>query len=217
MFVAISHSIGEAMIQAGNSEVIIGKHYLDMKSQTEAEAFNAITPKKESMSRNPYLSPPDHFHASTPTSATHPGGATHIVSYPCPRLDATRCVYTGARVWKRNYLHRLSPPSPTSPVCAPAGFPKDEPSIRTLHEWTQLRRIPYHRVGHFVYFGPAEMALHIRPNSMCHRWLKKSAVIWRCDTRHHAPASLRRVFQASGLAASYHFEHAVPDFSAPVF
>ncbi|MEO6003432.1 MAG: hypothetical protein ABIZ04_01715 [Opitutus sp.] len=42
-------------------------------------------------------------------------------------------------------------------------FPKDnEPSIRTLREWTKLRRIPHHRVGHFVYFDPAEVAAHIR-------------------------------------------------------
>jgi hypothetical protein len=41
----------------------------------------------------------------------------------------------------------------------PAG---KEPSIRTLRQWTKLRRIPYHRVGHFVYFDPAEVALHIR-------------------------------------------------------
>src|SRR5690606_41766944 len=42
-------------------------------------------------------------------------------------------------------------------------FPKGrEPSIRTLREWTKLRRIPYHRVGHFVYYDPAEVALHIR-------------------------------------------------------
>ena len=37
-----------------------------------------------------------------------------------------------------------------------------EPSIRTLREWTKLRRIPYHRVGHFVYYDPAEVSLHIR-------------------------------------------------------
>lgn len=42
-------------------------------------------------------------------------------------------------------------------------FPKDnEPSIRTLREWTKLRRIPYHRLGHFVYYDPAEVATHIR-------------------------------------------------------
>lgn len=41
----------------------------------------------------------------------------------------------------------------------PAG---KEPSIRTLRSWTKLRRIPHHRVGHFVYFDPAEVADHIR-------------------------------------------------------
>ncbi len=46
MFVAKFRSIGEAAIQAGNSEAIIRKHYLDMKSQTEAEDFFGIMPKK---------------------------------------------------------------------------------------------------------------------------------------------------------------------------
>jgi hypothetical protein len=42
-------------------------------------------------------------------------------------------------------------------------FPKGrEPSVRTLRTWTKLRRIPHHRVGHFVYFDPAEVADHIR-------------------------------------------------------
>ena len=41
----------------------------------------------------------------------------------------------------------------------PAG---KEPSIRTLREWTKLRRIPHHRVGHFVYFDPSEVGAHIR-------------------------------------------------------
>ncbi|MFI5335721.1 MAG: hypothetical protein ACHQ5A_02995 [Opitutales bacterium] len=41
----------------------------------------------------------------------------------------------------------------------PAG---KEPSIRTLRAWTKLRRIPHHRVGHFVYYDPAEVAFHIR-------------------------------------------------------
>jgi integrase len=38
----------------------------------------------------------------------------------------------------------------------------NEPSIRTLRNWTKLRRIPYHKVGHFIYFDPAEVAAHIR-------------------------------------------------------
>jgi hypothetical protein len=37
-----------------------------------------------------------------------------------------------------------------------------EPSIRTLREWTKLRRIPHHRVGHFVYYDAAEVGIHIR-------------------------------------------------------
>ena len=37
-----------------------------------------------------------------------------------------------------------------------------EPSIRTLRQWTKLRRIPSHKVGHFVYYDPAEVAEHIR-------------------------------------------------------
>ena len=42
-------------------------------------------------------------------------------------------------------------------------FPKDkEPSVRTLRDWTKLRRIPHHRVGHFVYFDPVEVSMHIR-------------------------------------------------------
>jgi hypothetical protein len=42
-------------------------------------------------------------------------------------------------------------------------FPQGrEPSIRTLREWTKLRRIPHHRVGHFVYYDPVEVAAHIR-------------------------------------------------------
>ena len=37
-----------------------------------------------------------------------------------------------------------------------------EPSIRTLRQWTKLRRIPHHKVGHFVYYDVAEVAVHIR-------------------------------------------------------
>ena len=42
-------------------------------------------------------------------------------------------------------------------------FPKDkEPSIRTLRDWTKLRRIPHHRIGHFVYYDLTEVSNHIR-------------------------------------------------------
>lgn len=44
MFVAKFRSIGEAALQAGNSESIIRKHYLDLKSKEEAEEFFSIFP-----------------------------------------------------------------------------------------------------------------------------------------------------------------------------
>ena len=40
MFVAKFRSLGEAALQAGNSESIIRRHYLDLKSTEEAEHFS---------------------------------------------------------------------------------------------------------------------------------------------------------------------------------
>jgi len=37
-----------------------------------------------------------------------------------------------------------------------------EPSIRTLREWTRLRRIPHHRVGRLIYYDANEVSVHIR-------------------------------------------------------
>jgi len=45
MFVAKFRSMGEAALQAGNSESIIRKHYLDIKNPTEAEQFFSILPQ----------------------------------------------------------------------------------------------------------------------------------------------------------------------------
>lgn len=45
MFVAKFRSIGEAAIQAGNSESIIRRHYLDVKAQSEGEAFFNVMPR----------------------------------------------------------------------------------------------------------------------------------------------------------------------------
>jgi hypothetical protein len=63
----------------------------------------------------------------------------------------------------------LPSPAPTNALTDIVGlrssgvFPLGrEPSIRTLRDWTKLRRIPHHRVGHFVYYNPAEVATHIR-------------------------------------------------------
>jgi integrase len=46
MHVAKFRSIGEAALQAGNSEAIIRKHYLDVKTKEEAERFFSIMPKR---------------------------------------------------------------------------------------------------------------------------------------------------------------------------
>ncbi len=46
MHVGKFRSLGEAALQAGNSESIITKHYLDLKTREEAEEFFSILPKK---------------------------------------------------------------------------------------------------------------------------------------------------------------------------
>ena len=46
MFVAKYRSMGEAALQAGNSESIIRKHYLDLRSTEEAEQFFGILPAR---------------------------------------------------------------------------------------------------------------------------------------------------------------------------
>jgi hypothetical protein len=46
MFVGKFRSLGDAALQAGNSEAIIRKHYLDLKSPEEATQFFGILPKK---------------------------------------------------------------------------------------------------------------------------------------------------------------------------
>jgi len=56
MFVAKFRSIGEASLQAGNSETIIRKHYLELKMPDEAELFFGILPKKADASPTPAMS-----------------------------------------------------------------------------------------------------------------------------------------------------------------
>ncbi|MEO6569531.1 MAG: site-specific integrase [Opitutaceae bacterium] len=48
MFVGKFRSLGEAALQAGNSESIIRKHYLDLKSTAEADQFFGIMPARVS-------------------------------------------------------------------------------------------------------------------------------------------------------------------------
>ena len=47
MFVAKFRSLGEAALQAGNSEAIIRKHYLDLKSAAEADQFFGILRQRQ--------------------------------------------------------------------------------------------------------------------------------------------------------------------------
>lgn len=49
MTVGAFRSVGDAALQAGNSEAVIRKHYLDLKSVEEADAFWGIVPKGESL------------------------------------------------------------------------------------------------------------------------------------------------------------------------
>jgi len=44
MMVGSFRSVGDASLQAGNSETIIRKHYLDLKTEAEADAFWRIRP-----------------------------------------------------------------------------------------------------------------------------------------------------------------------------
>lgn len=44
MTVGAFRSVGDASLQAGNSEAVIRKHYLDLKSTEEADKFWGIVP-----------------------------------------------------------------------------------------------------------------------------------------------------------------------------
>ena len=52
MTVGSFKSVGDAALQAGNSENIIRKHYLDLKTESEADAFWRITPEGTSLPSN---------------------------------------------------------------------------------------------------------------------------------------------------------------------
>jgi hypothetical protein len=49
MYVGKFRSMGDAALQAGNSEAIIRKHYLDLKSTAEAEQFFGILPERTAL------------------------------------------------------------------------------------------------------------------------------------------------------------------------
>ena len=52
MIVGAFQSVGDAALQAGNSENIIRKHYLDLKTEAEADEFWRITPEGTSLPSN---------------------------------------------------------------------------------------------------------------------------------------------------------------------
>jgi integrase len=58
MFVGKFRSMGDAALQAGNSESIIRKHYLDLKSAAEAEEFFCILPRHAGKSPKLEVFPP---------------------------------------------------------------------------------------------------------------------------------------------------------------
>jgi len=58
MFVTKFRSLGEAALQAGNSEAIIRKHYLDLKTTEEAEQFFGIMPKHAVIPAKPVATEP---------------------------------------------------------------------------------------------------------------------------------------------------------------
>ena len=52
MTVGAFKSVGDAALQAGNSEKIIRKHYLDLKTEAEADVFWRIVPKGTNVPSN---------------------------------------------------------------------------------------------------------------------------------------------------------------------
>lgn len=68
------------------------------------------------------------------------------------------------------YQPQMEPPPPlTNQLTDIVGlrfsgiFPQGkEPSIATLRNWTKLRHIPYHKVGHFIYYDLSAVSAHIR-------------------------------------------------------
>jgi hypothetical protein len=80
------------------------------------------------------------------TTTTHPPAVSCITQHHAPTPAVIGSTLTD--------IHGLR-------TCGifPAGR---EPSIRTLREWTKLRLIPSHKVGHFVYYDLQDVAAHIR-------------------------------------------------------
>ncbi len=69
MHVGKYRSMGEAALQAGNSEAIIRRHYLDLKTPAEAEEFFAIMPQRR---RDPVAVAREKFAAAGESMASQP-------------------------------------------------------------------------------------------------------------------------------------------------
>jgi integrase len=69
MHVAKFRSMGEAALQAGNSESIIRKHYLDLKTAAEAEKFYGIMPALVAPAAAPVTAAPLAFPSQAETLA----------------------------------------------------------------------------------------------------------------------------------------------------
>lgn len=90
--------------------------------------------------------------------------ATQATHYTMPATSAvTPAAITGASTNTTGDHAVIQPLTDINGLRMSGIFPSGkEPSMRTLREWTKLRRIPYHRLGHFVYYDIAEVASHIR-------------------------------------------------------
>jgi len=77
MHVAKFRSMGDTALQAGNSEKIIQRHYLNVTTQQEAEAFFAIRPARKAPEANAVAAP-----VGTPSAAPAIASA---VACPEPR------------------------------------------------------------------------------------------------------------------------------------
>jgi hypothetical protein len=83
MHVAKFRSMDDAALQAGNSESIIRRHYLDVKNSTEADAFFAIVPTKAAEVKAP---------AASAMAAGNDAAAAHVSDDA--RRCASRCAFS---------------------------------------------------------------------------------------------------------------------------
>jgi len=146
MFVAKFRSIGEAAIQAGNSEGIIRRHYLDLKSPEEAGSFSGFFP------------------APSPPRSTGKDKRNRVV---CGLNAANPCLLRLTRKQGYGNTHNHHPhPKPAHRYNRPApqrhfshGQRAFDSHPARLDETSSHSSSPS---GHFVYYDLAEVSAHIR-------------------------------------------------------